>query len=99
MRDTELLKNLEYKITNSVTPGTILFAPYNQFFYRHQDLNCAPIGGGLYLAKSTQKQANTLRRKAELTGTPRNPVPSMWDPIVKISYEKGFGLDNSNKMA
>ncbi|GAC20372.1 class I SAM-dependent methyltransferase [Paraglaciecola arctica] len=102
MRDTELLKNLEDKITSSVTPGTILFAPYNQFFYRHKDLNCAPIGGSLYLAKSTKAQANALRRKAELTGTffnkPGNPVPSIWDPIIKVSYEKGFGLDNSNKM-
>ena len=100
MRDTDLLKKLEDQITHSVTPGTILFAPYNHFYYRHKELNCVPIGGKLYLAKSSQSQANALRRKAELTGTffnkQRHPAPTIWEPIIEVSEDRGFGLEPVN---
>ncbi|MEP1446511.1 MAG: class I SAM-dependent methyltransferase [Paraglaciecola sp.] len=98
MRDPAMLNKLENQIANTVEPETILFAPYEQFYFRHKELNCAPLGGSLYLAKSNQSQADSLRTKAEYTGTffnkPRNTPPSIWDPIIKFSHKNGFGLDN-----
>lgn len=98
MHDNDMLKKLEYQITNTVEPETLLIAPYEQFLHRHKELGCAHIGGSVYLAKSSQSQANALRRKAELTGTfyhkLRSPSPSIWDPIINFSHENGFGLIN-----
>lgn len=98
MRDPAMLNKLENQIASTVEPGTILFAPYEQFYFHHKTLNCASLGGSLYLAKSTQSQADALRIKAESTGTfykkLLNVPPSIWDPIIKFSHKNGFGLDS-----
>lgn len=94
MRHIEQLKELEDKIIGNVRPGTLIVAPYLSFNYRYKELGCARIERQLYIAHSCQRNADSLRREAEFTGsfalytTPI--IPSIWDPILKASRAKGF---------
>jgi protein-L-isoaspartate O-methyltransferase len=97
MQQAEMLKKLEVQITTTVRPGTILIAPYKHFHARAASLGCGRLGDHLYVAKTSQKDANILRRRAEKTGTfvgKTLPLtPGAWDPIIQASLANGFGFD------
>lgn len=97
MQQAEMLKKLEVQITTTARPGTILIAPYKLFHYRAESLGCGRLGDHLYVVKTSQKDANILRRKAEKTGTfvgKNLPLtPGAWDPIIQASLANGFGFD------
>ncbi len=97
MRYIEPLKKLENKIVKDARPGAILVAPYEQFIHRYEELGCARVAHHLYLAKTSQTDADTLLREAEMTGVyyKRNIplVPGGWQAIVEASLAKGFGFE------
>ena len=97
MQQAEMLEKLELQITTKARPGTILIAPYKLFHARAKSLGCGQLGNHLYVAKTSQKDADILRRKAEKTGTfvgNKLPLtPGAWDPIIKASLANGFGFD------
>lgn len=97
MQQAELLSKLEDQITSTARPGTILIAPYMHFASRAKDLNCGKLAKHLYLANTSQADADVIRKKAEKVGAfvgKNLPLtPGAWDPIVDVSISKGYGLN------
>jgi SAM-dependent methyltransferase len=96
MRDDTLMQQLERKIVDSATPGTILIAPYLGFSARHKSLGCAHVAGQVYLSASSADEAKALRMAAEHIGTSvarrQSPLSSVWEPVLDASYLNGYGI-------
>lgn len=94
MRHIELLRQLEDQIIGTVRPGTLIIAPYTMFEHRFEALGCARVERQIYVAHSSQSQADKMRRDAEFMGSfaqfSNSNVPSIWDPILKASKAKGY---------
>lgn len=100
--EESLLIEMEQAIAAQARPGTVLVAPYVSFPARHEALGCGHIGGAVYVAGMSQKQANSLRIKAERMGPyivkPDNaPLSSVWDPLLDASRSNGFDIPDRYK--
>jgi SAM-dependent methyltransferase len=97
--EERLLIQMEQAIAAQARPGTVLVAPYVSFPARHEALGCGHIGGAVYVAGMSQKQANSLRIKAERMGPyivkPDDaPLSSVWDPLLDVSRANGYDIPN-----
>lgn len=97
-----LLIEMEQAIATQARPGTVLVAPYVSFPARHEALGCGHIGGAVYVAGMSQKQANSLRIKAEKMGPyivkPDDALlSSVWDPLLVVSRANGFDIPDRYK--
>lgn len=102
LSDESLLCQLEQRIAEHARPGTILVAPYITFPQRHADLGCGHVAGAVYLAKTSQKKADAIRRKAERTGVfvrKEEPpgVSSIWTPLIEVSRANGHDFPHRHK--
>lgn len=100
--DEALLCDLERRIADNARPGTILVAPYITFPQRHESLACGHVAGAVYLAKTSQKEADAWRRKAERIGVyvqkPESPAPqSIWAPLIEMSRASGHDFPHRHK--
>jgi SAM-dependent methyltransferase len=93
------LAALEERIAAHARPGTILIAPYPQFASRASELGCAHVAGHIFLAKTDQQDADTLRHYAEQTGFVLAPQigdfdnpNDFWYPIRKATHANGFSF-------
>ncbi|MCI5110216.1 MAG: class I SAM-dependent methyltransferase [Marivita sp.] len=97
IQDPEALERMEHRIVEQARPGAVLIAPYVGFEARFAQLGCGRVAGSVYLAKSSQKQADQWRRKAEQTGVAvvaaeaRHP-PTVWEPLLAASRLSGYEL-------
>lgn len=95
MRDLDMLRALETQITGTARPGTLIVAPYEIFDHRFEQMGCARLAGRLYVVGLSQREAASLRRKAELIGPSpslaRSAAPSVWDAILSASRRNGYG--------
>jgi SAM-dependent methyltransferase len=92
-----MLIEMEQRIARTARPGTILIAPYRNFAGRFQDHGCGRVAGAVYLAKTSQKDADAVRRKAEQVGeyiikSDDSPLTSVWSPIFQVSRANGYDL-------
>lgn len=98
MRDYDVLHQLEDQIVNTALPGTLIIAPYLMFDHRFKELGCGRIDNRLYITKTSQSDADALRRLAEKTGVSvtkqTQPFHGLWEPILGISRARGFAFDN-----
>ncbi|MEM9782879.1 MAG: class I SAM-dependent methyltransferase [Pseudomonadota bacterium] len=96
IRKRELLNKLEAKIAADARRGAILIAPYQFFVPVAEALDCRRVGEAVYVKGYTQDEAEALVRRAETTGpmirTPLPPLMHVWDPILRASAKRGFGL-------
>lgn len=95
MSDDRMLVELEKSIADAARPGTVLVAPYVGFSERHADLGCGKVAGSVYLADTSQKEADAWRRKAERTGhfiiKEQPSVPrTIWSPLFDVSRANGY---------
>jgi len=98
MRDPDMLLKLEQQIIRTARPGTLIIAPYMFFDHRYKQHGCALIADRLYVTAKTQKEANALRRAAELTGVSivhsKPDASGIWEPILEVSRARGFGPES-----
>ena len=95
LREDALLIEMEQRIVEQASAGTLLIAPYRGFEHRAEELGCAQVAGQLWLVGASPRMATQLRRAAEKTGTdvllaPLSNVPLVWDPLIQASLQNGF---------
>lgn len=98
IRDQEKIIEMERQIVDQVSEGTILVAPYVGFGARHADLGCGRVAGHVYMAKTSQKEADRWRRMAEQTGvavvhSEEERVPTIWTPLLEASRQSGYDVE------
>lgn len=77
MKSLEGLRALEERIATQARPGTILIAPYGMFSDRAEGLGCGRVDGAVYLAGTSARDAEALRRRARHIGI-EIPRPDDW---------------------
>lgn len=97
IRDNAKLIEMERRIVELAKPGTLLIAPYSGFSERCADLKCGRVAGQVYMARTSQRQADRWRRKAEQTGvavvhTEEKRVPTIWTPLLEASRHSGYDI-------
>lgn len=98
IRDDQKLVEMEQRIVELVRPGTVLIAPYVGFEARFAGLGCGRVAGSVYLAKTSQKDADRWRRKAEQTGVAvvhaeDERVATIWTPLLEASRNSGYDVE------
>ena len=97
IRDDAKIIEMERRIVDLAKPGTLLIAPYSGFSERCTDLKCGRVSGDVYLARTSQRQADRWRRKAEQTGIAvvypeEERVPTIWTPLLEASRQSGYDI-------
>jgi len=69
LRSDAHLETLEQRIIALARPGTILVAPYDGLLNGRTGVDCAKIGGPIFVTGIEQADADQLRHEAEATGT------------------------------
>ncbi|MEM6973777.1 MAG: class I SAM-dependent methyltransferase [Pseudomonadota bacterium] len=96
IRHRELLFQLEQKIAADARHGAILIAPYEYFIPVAEDLGCVRVGESVYIKGYSKEDAAALVARAELTGPminpPLPPLMHLWEPLLRASCRRGFGL-------
>lgn len=80
MKSPEGLIALEQRIARCARPGTILIAPYGMFSDRAESLGCGRVDGAVYLAGTSARDAERIRRKARHIGV-EIPRPQDWNHL------------------
>ena len=98
LRDIAKIVEMEQRIVDQARPGTILIAPYVGFDARFADLGCGRVDGAIYLAKTSQKDADRLRRMAVQTGVAvvgaeEDRVATIWRPLLEASRHSGYDIE------
>jgi SAM-dependent methyltransferase len=68
MGDDVALAQMEDRIIARSRPGTIVVAPYYEFFQRNEGRNCHRVKGAVFVTGLTAEAAESLQAEAVLTG-------------------------------
>jgi SAM-dependent methyltransferase len=98
IRDNAKIIEMERRIVDLAKPGTLLIAPYCGFAERSKELKCGRVAGQVYMAKTSQRQADQWRRRAEQTGVAvayaeEKRVPTIWTPLLEASRQSGYDIE------
>ena len=64
MSDPGALARLEARIVDDARPGTIVIAPYQEFFLRHEGHNCHRLQGAVYITAQSEAAVRELHAEA-----------------------------------
>lgn len=100
LKQQSLLEKLEAHIAHSAHPGALLIAPYLTSAHRLTELGCAHVAGRVFIAHTSQEEADDLCQMAERMGPhPRSSHiiagDSPWQPVVTALERNGFHLQPS----
>lgn len=98
IRDDQKLVEMEKRVAELARPGTVLIAPYVGFEARCAGLGCGRVAGSIYMAKTSQKDADRWRRKAEQTGVAvvhaeDERIATIWTPLLEASRNSGYDIE------
>ncbi|MFA8385767.1 MAG: methyltransferase domain-containing protein [Pelagibaca sp.] len=98
IRDDQKLVEMEQRVADLARPGTVLIAPYVGFEARCAGLGCGQVAGSVFLAKTSQKEADRWRRRAERTGVAvvhaeDERVATIWTPLLEASRYAGYDIE------